>query len=147
MNNTLVAKVRKFLAFLLIASIFAGLSYYIVYKVSFLPNGYKIVEVQNDTISLKSFNMLGIEKNITTADFPEKDTWKINVIESEVSSYKEYLWLLFTATALSISLFVYKIRSGMKLWKAILNSNIIFGVLLTLIPVIRSLNRIHDLIS
>jgi hypothetical protein len=147
MNNTLVPKVKKILAFLLISSIFAGAAYLIVFKVSFLPNGYNIVEVQNDNIKLKSSNVLGIEEEIITVDFTEKENWKIDAIEYQVNRQKEFLWLLFTAFSVSVFLLVYKVRNGKKLWKAILESNLVFSVLLPGVPVFYSLESIRALIS
>ncbi|OEF97228.1 hypothetical protein [Desulfuribacillus alkaliarsenatis] len=146
MNNTLRTKIKKYSAFLLIAIIVASVAYLIVYKVSFLPNGYDIVEVQNDSITLKSFNVVGIEKNIKTVSFSEKDTWKIDAIDYEVNRQKEFLWILFVAVTMSIILFVYKLCNGMKLWKAIFESNIIISAL-PLYVIITSVNRIRDLIS
>lgn len=146
MNNTLRTKVKKYSAFLLIASIVAGIAYLIVYKVSFLPNGYDIVAVQKDSILLKSFNVVGVEKDITIVSFSEKDTWKIDAIDYEVNRHKEFLWMLFVTVTMSIILFIYKFRNGMKLWKAIFESNIIISAL-TLYVIITSLNRIRDLIS
>ncbi|KAB2328696.1 hypothetical protein F7731_24570 [Cytobacillus depressus] len=145
MNKTLRTKFMKYLAFLLIGSIVAGVSYLIVYKVSFLPKGYDIVALQKDSISLKSFNVLGIEKTITTVSFSEKDTWKIDAINYEVNRQKEFLWLLFLLVTLSIILFVYKVRNGLKLWQAIIESKIIFAAL-PLYIIITTLNRIRDLI-
>ncbi|WP_138420856.1 hypothetical protein [Aquibacillus sediminis] len=144
MNDTFMAKVKKFLAFLLIAGILTGISYLIVYKVSFLPNGYNIVEVKSDSISLKSFNVVGMEKNIIDVNFSEKDTWKIEAIKDEVKRQKEFLWLLFSLLSVSIFLLVYKVRNGMKLWKAIIDSNIIFAVLIPLVPIIKSLERVNN---
>ena len=146
MINTFVTKVRKYIIFLLIASIVAGASYLIVYKGSFVPNGYEIVAVQKDSISLKSFNMVGIEKGVTTISFSEYDNWKIDAIDYEVIRQKEFLWLLFITVTLSIILFIYKVRHKMNVWKAIFESNIIISAL-PLYNIITSLNRIRDLIS
>ncbi|MBM7661114.1 hypothetical protein JOC85_001886 [Bacillus mesophilus] len=147
MNNTLVTKVKRFIAFLVIASLMAGVSYLIVFKASILPNGYDLVNVQHNTISLQSFNVIGIEKEITIVSFSGKDIWKIDAIKHEVNRHKEFLWLLFFATTVSIFLLVYKIRKGKKVWKAIVDSNLIFAVLLPLFPLINSANRITELLS
>lgn len=136
----------KYLTFILCGSIVAGVSYFIVYKISFLPNGYDIDSLEKDSLSLKSFNVLGIEKDIITVSFSEIDSWKLDALEYEVNRQKEFLWILFFTLTLSITLFVYKVRNGLKLWKAIIESNIIF-VTLPLYIVITSLNRILDLIS
>jgi hypothetical protein len=146
MINTFVTKVRKYIIFLLIASIVACASYLIVYKGSFLPNGYEIVAVQKDSISLKSFNVVGIEKGVTTVYFSENDNWKIDAIDYEVIRQKEFLWLLFITVTFSIILFIYKVRHKMNVWKAIFESNIIISIL-PLYNIITSLNRIRDLIS
>jgi hypothetical protein len=142
-----MSKVKKFLAFLLIASILICVSYLIVYKASILPNGYDLEEVQNDYVSLKSFNIIGVEKDIVTQSFSENEDWKIWEIKYEVNRQKEFLWLLFSMGSISMFLLIYKVRNGLEFWKAVFDSNIIIAVLLPLIPVIRSLNRIFDLIS
>lgn len=119
MNNDFISKVKKFLAFLLIASIFVYISYLLVYKVSFLPNGYNIEAVQKDNISLKSFNFLGVEKDIITLSFSGNDTWVIDEIKNAVKRQKGELFMLFSAVTVSIFLLSYKVRNGLKLWKAI----------------------------
>ncbi|OEH86995.1 hypothetical protein BHU72_01695 [Desulfuribacillus stibiiarsenatis] len=147
MNDTFVTKVKKFLALLLIAGVLTGISYLIVYKVSLLPNGYNIVLVKNDSISLKSFNMVGMEKNIIDVNFSEKDIWKIGAIEDEIKRQKEFFWLFFSAVTISIFLLVYKLRKRMKFWKAIFESNIIISVLFPIVHISSSVNRISNLIS
>lgn len=147
MNNTFLTKFKKFLAFILIVCIVAIVSYLIVFKVSFLPNGYDIVEEQKDIISLRSFNAIGIESKTITVTFSEKDTWKVDEIKYQVNRQKNYLWLLSAFVGVSLILFFYKVRKGNKLWKAILDSNIIFAVLLPLPPLIYTLNWIQKLIS
>jgi hypothetical protein len=146
MNNILWTKVRKYIYFVLIASIIAGVSFLIVYKVSFLPNGYDIVAMKKDSILLKSFNLLGIKKDIMTASFNPKNTWKIDEINYEVKRQKDFFWLLYFGVSLAILLLFYKVRNGIKLWKAIIESNIIFAILIPLYPIITSLNEIEDLI-
>jgi hypothetical protein len=147
MVNIFRTKFKKFLAFLLIASILACVSYLIVYKVSFLPNGYDIEAVQKDNVSLKSFNLLGIEKDIVTLSFSGNDTWKIDEIKYQVKRQKEFFWLLFSFFTISLFLLVYKVRNGTKLWKTILESNIIISVLMPLLPLINTLSYIHNLTS
>ncbi|MEH7299934.1 hypothetical protein [Neobacillus drentensis] len=146
MINIFRTKFKKILAFLLIASILACISYLIVYKVSFLPNGYDIEAVQKENVSLKSFNLLGIEKDTINLSFSGNDTWKIDEIEYQVNRQKESFWLLFSFVTISLFLLVYKIRNGLKLWKAILESNIL-SVLLPLLLLINTLNYINELIS
>jgi RsiW-degrading membrane proteinase PrsW (M82 family) len=147
MINMFMTKVKKFLAFLLVASILACGSYLTVYKASFLPNGYDIEAVQKNHTSLKSFNLLGIEKDIITISFSGKETWKIAEIKNQVNRQKQTFWLLYSFVTISLFLLVYKVRNGLELWKAILESTIIFGVLLPLVPLINTLHYIRDLVS
>lgn len=137
----------KFFGYLLIASLLAFISYFIVYEVSFLPNGYEIEAVEKDKVSLKSFDLLGSEKDKITKTFSEDETWKIEDIQGEVKRQKSSLWMLFSFTAISLFLFVYKIRNGLKLWKAIFESNIIFAVLMPLYILVTTLNRLQTLLS
>ncbi|GAA0339492.1 hypothetical protein GCM10008967_32280 [Bacillus carboniphilus] len=147
MKMSFVPKFKKFLAFFLITIIVISVSYLFVFKVSFLPLGYDSVDVQKDRISLQSYNVVGMEKDITTVTFSEKDTWKIGEIEKAIKRLKEFLWLLYFAITISLFFFFYKIRNGIKLWKATLESNIIFAFLIPLPAVISSVNQIQDLIS
>ncbi|CEG27216.1 hypothetical protein [Bacillus sp. B-jedd] len=147
MINNFRTMLIKFLAFLLISSILAYVSYFIVYKVSFLPNGYDIEAVQKDKISLKSFNLLGTEKDIFTRTFSGDDTWMIDDIQYQVKRQKTSFWMLFSFTTISLFLFVYKVRNGLKLWKAIFESSIIFSVITPLLPLINTLKHINNLIS
>lgn len=146
MNNSKAIKVKNHLGFLLFLLIIVGVTYLLVYKVSFLPSGYDLVSQQKDSISIKSFNVLGVEEGISTVLFSETDIWKINDIAYEVNRQKNSLWLLFSAVSISIYLLVSKLRKGMKFWKAILESNIVAG-LLPLYIIINSINRIQNLIS
>ncbi|MFC4408914.1 hypothetical protein ACFOZY_00550 [Chungangia koreensis] len=147
MSPDLISKAKKLLAFLLIASFLVGVSYLIVFKVSFLPNGYDLATVQNDTVSLKSFNLLGFEREIKTQSYSTHDIWKIDDIKYQINRQKEHFWMLFSFTSISLFLFIYKVLNGMKLWKVVLESNIIFAVLLPMIPLIYTLDRITYLIS
>ncbi|UOQ83445.1 hypothetical protein [Gracilibacillus salinarum] len=143
-NNT---QVKKLLAFLLLASIVAGISYYMVFEFPILPKGYSIVEMQNNSMTLQSYNIAGIERDIATVSFSEEDTWKIAAIEHEIKRQKEFLWLLYFAVMVSIFLFFYKVRNSMKVWKAILDSNLIFSFLIPLSIISNSLDRIQHLMS
>lgn len=147
MKNLYLAKIKKFSAFTCIVGILVCVSYLLVYKASFLPNGFDIESIQKDKISLKSLNLFGTEKEMITVTFSENDSWKINEIESEVNRQKEFLWMLYSAVSVSIFLLFYKIRNGAKVWKAIWESNIIFAFLFMLFPVTNSLKRIMYLIS
>lgn len=147
MNNSKAIKVKNHLDLLLFFLIVVSVTYLLVYKVSFLPNGYDLVSQQKDSISIKSFNVLGIEEGRSTISFSEKDVWKINDIAYEVNRQKEFLWLLFSAVSISIYLHISKLRKGMKIPYAILGSNIVIAVLLPLYIIINSINRIQNLIS
>lgn len=138
-------RIKKFLAFLLIAGISAGFSYLLVYKASFLPNGYEIIGVQKDSVTLQSFNWLGMEKDITTIFFYEEDAWKADALFNEVDSQKEFLLLLYTAVSISTILLFYKLINGMKLWKAVFDSNIIFTVGVLLYTIATSWNVLEEL--
>ena len=146
MNNSKEIKVKNYLDILLFLIIVVGISYLLVYKISFLPSGYDLISQQKDSISIKSFNVLGFEKGISTVSFSEKDIWKINDIAYEVNRQKEFLWLLFSVVSLSIYLLVSKLRKGMVFWRAILGSNIVFALFVPLYIIINSLNRIQNLI-
>lgn len=140
-------KVKNHLNLLLFLFIVVGVTYFLVYKVSFLPNGYDLVSQQKDSISIKSFNVLGFEEGISTISFSEKDKWKINDIVHEIYRQKEFLWLLFSAVSILIYIYISKLRKGMEISYAILGSNIVIAVLLPLYFIINSINRVQNLIS
>ncbi len=146
MKNDVKSKVKKFVAFIIIASFLSCVSYLLVYQASILPNGYDIEAVQKDVVSLKSFNFLGIEKDIITRSFSSNEAWKIDDITYEVSRQKKFLWLMYSFVTISIFLVIYKVRNGSKVLKAVVESNLIFAILLPLFPVINSVNRIQMLI-
>ena len=119
----------------------------LVYKVSFLPSGYDLVSQQKDSISIKLFNVLGVEEGILTKSFSEKDIWKINDITYEVNRQKEFLWLLLSAVSIFVYLLVAKLHKGIEISYATLGSIIVIAVLLPLYFIIKSINRIQNLIS
>jgi hypothetical protein len=148
MNNSIRANNKSYLAFLLfIIIIIVGVTYLLVYKISFLPNGYDIVSQQKNSILIKTFNILGVQEGVLTIPFSDSETWKIDDIDYEVGRYKEFLWLLFSAISISSFLLISKVRKRIKLGKAILVSSIVLAVLLPIYHIINSLNRIHHLIS
>ncbi len=139
-------KVKNFTAFLLFFLLVISCTYLLVYKASFLPSGFDLVSKQKDSVSIMSYNLFGVEEGVSTISFSKKEEWKINEIGNEVKRQKEFLWLLFSMFSISIYLIIYKLRKGMKFWRAILESNIVFTVLIPLYIIINSLNRIQFLI-
>ena len=109
MNNAFLSSVRKFSAFLLIASLLIITSYFLVHKASFLPNGFDIVATQHNSVTLKSFNLVGMEKEITTNTFSEEEKWKIDELTFAVNRQKDSLVLLFSFVSISGFVFFYKI--------------------------------------
>ncbi|MDQ0233273.1 hypothetical protein [Metabacillus malikii] len=147
MNRISFTKIKKLLTFIPIIALIICISYLIVYKASILPNGYEVIDRQEESISIKSYNLLGFEKNESTVTFSDEDTWKISEIVYNVDRQKETYWLLYSAVSVSIVLFVYKVRQGTNLWHAIFGSNIIFTVLIALILAYQTIRGIQDLIS
>ena len=147
MNNAFLSTIRKFSAFLLIASLLIITSYSLVYKASFLPNGFDIVATQHNSMTLKSFNLIGMEKEITTITFSEEEKWKIDELTFAVNRQKDSLVLLFSFVSISGFVFFYKIMNGLKLWKAVIESSIILALFMPLLSVVHALNRISDLLS
>ena len=147
MNSSVSNKIRMLLAFTLFIILVGYLSYLAVYKVSFLPNGYDIVSQQKDSVTVKSFNIIGGEKDFITLSFSENHLWKIKEINYEVKRQKDFFWFLFTASSFSILLLILKLRKGEKFWHAVWGSRIVFAILFPLFIIVNSLNRIQDLIS
>lgn len=147
MNNSKAIKVKNHVGFLLFLLIIVGVTYLLVYKVSFLPSGYDLVSQQKDSISIKSLNVLGVEEGISIVSFSEKDIWKINDIAYEVNRQKEFLWLLLSAVSIFVYLLVSKLHKGIEISYATLGSTIVIAVLLPLYFIIKSINRIQNLIA
>ncbi|MFJ7933816.1 hypothetical protein [Sporosarcina sp. NPDC096371] len=124
-----------------------SVSYFAVHKASFLPNGYDIVSQQKDSVTVKSFNLIGMEKDTTTVVFSEDDAWKINYMSDQIKRQKEFLWLLFTTSSFCILLLVRKLRVGKKWWRAIWESNLIMTISIPLIIINNSLTTIQSLIA
>ena len=146
MYKKLMIGVKKYSAFIVIACLLVFVSYQLVYTASFLPNGFDIEVTQNDRVNVKVLNLIGVEKEVKTITFSEKDIWKMDEIIYAIDRQKESLVLLFSFVSISGFLLLYKLIQRTKLWKAVLQSNIIFSVLFPLIPLISNVNRIKDLI-
>ena len=54
MNSPIKNKLKKISAFILFIIIMSSVSYFAVYKASFLPNGYDIVSQQKDRVTVQS---------------------------------------------------------------------------------------------
>ena len=147
MNSSVRNKLKKVSAFILFILLVGSVSYFAVYKASFLPNGYDITSQQRDSITVKSFNLVGMEKDTTTIVFSEDDVWKIAYLSGDIKRQKGFLWLLFTASSISILVFIIKLRGGMKWWRAIWESNLIMAIPLPLYIINSTLTNIQGLIA
>jgi len=127
--------------------IVGSVSYFAVYKASFLTNGYDIVSQEKDRVTVKSFNLVGMEKDRTTVVFSEDDVWKIDYMSDEIKKLKGFLWFLFTASSLSILMLIIKLRGGKHWWYAIWESNLIIAILLPLLYIKTALTTIQRLIE
>lgn len=147
MDSSVGIRMKK-LAALAIFIVIAGLvSYIAVYKASFLPNGYDIVSQQKDRVTVKSFNLIGMEKDTKTVVFSADDVWKIELLGNEIVRQKVFLWLLFTASSISILAFFIKLRGGKKWWRAIWESNLIVAIPLPIFYINNSLTIIQGVIA
>lgn len=147
MNSSVKYKIRTLLGFTLFIIIVGSLSYLAVYKLSFLPNGYDIVSQQKDSVIVKKFNIIGLEKDIITLSFSENNLWKIEELNYGIKRQKDFCWFLFTASSISILILILKLRKGEKFWNAVWGSRIFFATLFPLLILMNSLNRIQDFIS
>ncbi|MBT2759187.1 hypothetical protein J7E71_25275 [Mesobacillus foraminis] len=138
---------NKYKTFLLFTIIIVGISYLLVYKAAFLPNGYDIISQQKHSLSIKEYNLFGVNKGTTSLTFPHTDAWKIDELEHEVSRYKEFLWILLTGTTIFAFLLLSARKKDVDYRKGTMVSLIIFTILLPSYYIVSSLNRIHQLIS
>ncbi|WP_318617571.1 hypothetical protein [Sporosarcina sp. YIM B06819] len=147
MNSSVIDKLKKVSAFILFIVIVISVSYLAVYKASFLPNGYEIVSQQKDRVTVQSFNLIGMEKDKTTVVFSEDDVWKNEYLSDQIERQKSFLWMLFTASSISIRMLIIKLREGMKWWRAIWESNLIIALFIPLISINSSLTTVQALIG
>lgn len=147
MNSSVKNKLKKVFAIIIFIIIVITVSYFTVYKASFLPNGYDIVSQQKDRVTVRSFNLIGVEKDTTTVVFSEDDVWKIEYISDQVERQKSFLWLLFTASCISILMLIIKLREGKKWWRAIWESNLIIAIFIPLYSIDSSLTTVQVLIG
>ena len=147
MNSSVRNKLKQIFAFILFIIIVSSVSYFAVYKASFLPNGYDVVSQQKDRVTVQSFNLFGVEKDMTTVVFSEDDAWKSEYISNEIGRQKGFLWLLFTTTSISTLILIIKLREGKKWWRAILDSNMILTIALPLFSINSTLTTVQVLLE
>lgn len=135
-KKTFIQKIKAFVPYFFVMLTFVFLSYLLVYNTSFSPNGYEIVSASNNELTIKSFNLFGAEKSIQTILLSREYEWKVEAIEYQIKRQKDFLWLLFSMISISTTLIVMYMRNGMRMWKAIFRSNLIFGILLPLISLV-----------
>ncbi|WP_144510088.1 hypothetical protein [Bacillus sp. FJAT-22090] len=145
--KTFIKRLKAFGPYFFIMVILCCLSYFLVYQVSLLPNSYEIVSASKNELTIKSYNLYGAERNIQTVSWSKQDEWKSEAIEYQIKRQKEFLSLLFSTIGISTTLIVMHMRNRMRMWKAIFRSNLIFAILLPLIPLIDAWKAIQLYIS
>ncbi len=138
---------NKYKTFLLFTIIVVVICYLLVYKAVFLPNGYDIISQQNNSLSIKEYNLFGVNKGTTNLTFSHSGAWKIDELEHQVSRYKEFLLILLTGTSIFAFLLLSARKKDVEYRKGTMVSLIIFTILLPSYYIVTSLNRIHQLIS
>ncbi|MFF2752987.1 hypothetical protein ACFVR1_04405 [Psychrobacillus sp. NPDC058041] len=146
MKKTFRKKLKAFIPYFFVIIAFCCLSYLLVYQASFLPNGYEIMSGQKNELTITSFSLIGKEKTIQTIEFSKQDEWKLEEIEGAVKRQKDALLLLYTALGVSFTLIIMRVRTGMHVRKAISQSNLIFAILIPLVPLVSAWHRIQSLI-
>ncbi|WP_391209531.1 hypothetical protein [Psychrobacillus sp. L4] len=147
MKITFTNKLKAFIPYFFVMIALCCLSYLLVYKAAFLPNGYEIKSGQKNELTITSFSLIGKEKTIQTIDYSKQDEWKLEEIEVAVKMQKDASWLLYTALGISFTLIIMRVRNGMHVRKAISQSNLIFAILIPLVPLVSAWNRIQSLIA
>ncbi|QFF99124.1 hypothetical protein PB01_09945 [Psychrobacillus glaciei] len=147
MWKTFTRKLKAFVPYFFVMIVLGSLSYILVYQASFLPNGYKIISQQNNELTIKLFNLIGKEKSIQTISLGKDDAWKVEQIEYDVKRQNDSLWMIFSFVSISATLIVMYVRNGMRVWKAIFQSNLIFAILIPLVSLKSAWHSIQSLIS
>lgn len=147
MKKTFTQKIKAFVPYFFVMFTFVFLSYLLAYSASFSPNGYEIISASNNEITIKSLNLIGVEKSIQTISFSNEYEWKVEAIEYQIERQKDFLCLLFSMISISTTLIVMFMRNGMRMWKAIFRSNLIFCILLPLTSLINAWQAIQIYIS
>ena len=146
-NSPIKTKVIKLLIELLFIFVIACVTFPVVFKAPFLPNGYTIQSQQKNHVIIHSYNIVGFEKGVKTIVLPNSNAWKIQEIHNEVQRQKQYFWLLYTAVIVSLTHLVLRLRKREGVFRAFFGSNIIFAVAIPLPEIIDSIKWIHMLIS
>ncbi|WP_186670676.1 hypothetical protein [Sporosarcina sp. BP05] len=79
-----------------------------------MPNGYDIVSQQKDSVTIKSFNIIGEEKDTITLLFSVNVLWEIEELNYGVKQQKDLFGFLFTASSISILMLILKLHKGEK---------------------------------
>lgn len=140
-------QLKNGLVLLISIFILACLTHLLVYKTSFIPRGYKIVSETKNKVVLENIHFFVEKSQAQSFSFSTKNQWRGAEIKRETTRQENSYWLLYTAVIISISSFIFKLRKGDGILRAIFGSNLIFAVLIPLTSLIDSVNRIHQLIS
>ncbi len=112
MSNSFSRKIKSFLVRLFVICLFSLISFFLIYKISFLPSGYDIASEQKNSVIIKSFNTFGIGENITTVTFPSNDKGKNDdsgyELKRQVERQKVYLWLIFALLPTSVFILLFR---------------------------------------
>ena len=146
MKNTIKIIIKDLLLLLLFSSAVGYGWYLAVYKASFLPNGYEIVSQEKDQLTLKSFNIFGMEEETETLSFSERNEWVVLILENDIERLKGFLWLLFFGVTVMTGISIYRVRQGIALWKLLL-IGIPGSIPIPLINIISSMHNIQRLMN
>ncbi|WP_163527382.1 hypothetical protein [Halobacillus ihumii] len=142
-DESTVKKIRIYL--LRVGFVLAGLllSYIMIYKFSYLPNGYEVISKQKDALLIQSYNAIGAEGKEIRYSPPGEEVWKVDYLIDQIQDQKEALVLWFTSIFLYVSYLVSETIKRKPLWRIVVGKGSILGVFLALIPWLEQLERIN----
>ncbi len=146
MKEETLFKIRKVLIRVGVGLFSLLLAYLVVYKFSYLPEGYKVISKEESEAVLSSYSLWGTSETINYAPREEADYWKVRYLTHEVHDLKLVYLLFFSAVFLCIISLIYEIKKSKPLIIIIWAKGASFALLISLISLIQHLGKINDLL-
>ncbi|MFD2922989.1 hypothetical protein [Halobacillus naozhouensis] len=143
-DESTIKKIRIYL--LRVGFVLAGLlfSYIMIYKFSYLPNGYEVISQQKNSLLIQSYNPIGAEEKEIQYAPPADEEWKMDYLIDQIQDQKESLLLWFTTIFLYVSYLVSETLKRKPLWKVVIGRGSLLGIFIAFIPVARELEKINS---
>ncbi|MFQ3545689.1 hypothetical protein Q7A53_16535 [Halobacillus rhizosphaerae] len=147
MKEETLFKIRKVLIRVGVGLLSLLLAYLVVYKFSYLPEGYKVISKGKSEAVLSTYSLWGKEDQSIHYVPKEKDSeWEVHYLSELVHQLKDVYLLFFSMFFLFIFFLLYEIKRAKPLILIIWAKGTSISVLVAVIPIARLLAKIHDLL-